>query len=555
MLALWRLCLIQQKYRAAHSVQIFSQQSESCRTFSRAKDILLKEVKENMNSLYMHRRRLTALVILSTLALAMAIGLFPLHPASAQIAPSLVKQISSDPYTNSTSQHQTQVEPDTLSFGSTVVSAFQSGRFSVGGGASGLSWATSFDAGLTWKNGTLPNLTVAGGGTYARASDAVVAYDLLHHTWLISSLVAKTTFDGVTGSTVVVVSRSRNGLTWSDPVIVAASSSTQNFDKDWMVCDQHPTSRFFGRCYAQWDDGAGKPWPTLMSYSDDGGLTWTQPQGLANQAFYAQGGQPLVQPNGNVIVPIYGFDATGAESIYSYRSIDGGKSWTDLTTISPLKYSTTVAQFYRGGSLPSAEIDQTGKVYVAWAGCYFETNCSTDDIVLTTTTDGLTWTPLQRIPLDAVGSNVEHLTAGLAVDRGTAGQKAHLAVAYYYWPDAGCTAATCQIYVGLATSVNAGATWSQHQTLGGPMAATWWANTDSGYMTGDYISTSIASNRAVTVVPVAQAPSGQHFAQFMDGASVCVTGGPLPSEVLNPATSSQAKPTGVTHSKMQYPAN
>jgi hypothetical protein len=339
-------------------------------------------------------------------------------------------------------------------------------------------------------------------------------------------------------------------------VVVAASGSNQNFDKDWIVCDQHPTSRFFGRCYEQWDDAASRPWPTLMSYSDDGGLTWTPPQGLAHQSFYAQGGQPLVQPDGNVIVPIYGFDSTGAESIYSYRSIDGGASWTDLTTIAPLKYSTTVAPFYRGGSFPSAEIDQTGKVYVAWAGCYFEANCSTDDIVLTSTTDGLTWRPLQRIPLDAVGSSVEHLTAGLAVAGRTVGQKAHLAVTYYYWPNAGCSAATCQVYVGLATSVNAGATWSQHQTLAGPMVATWWANTDAGYMTGDYISTSIVSNYAVTVVPVAQAPRDQHFFQSMDGASVYVTGGSIPSEVLTPAiVSSLATPGRAIPTKMQYPAN
>ncbi|HEX9131081.1 MAG TPA: hypothetical protein VF844_02190, partial [Ktedonobacteraceae bacterium] len=34
-----------------------------------------------------------------------------------------IVQISSDPYTNTSSQHQTEVEPDTFSFGSTLVSA------------------------------------------------------------------------------------------------------------------------------------------------------------------------------------------------------------------------------------------------------------------------------------------------------------------------------------------------------------------------------------------------------------------------------------------------
>lgn len=498
-----------------------------------------------MKRLLKQKRYLLGLLILVALLLVAGFHFFTLSPASANSTNQLGTQISQDPFTNNSSQHQTQVEPDTFSFGSIVVSAFQSGRFELGGGASGISWATSYDAGHSWNNGTLPNITQYNGGPYARVSDAVVAYDLAHQTWLISSLAAKTTFDSVTGSTAIVVSRSQDGLHWSDPTTVAASNSSQNYDKDWIVCDQHPQSRFFGRCYAQWDDGASKPWLTLMSYSDDGGLTWSQPQGLTNQSFYAQGGQPLVQPNGNVIVPIYGFDSTGAESIYSYRSTDGGVSWKDATRIAPLTYSTTVAQFYRGGSLPSAEIDHDGTVYVAWAGCYFEANCSTDDIVFTTTTDGLSWTPLQRIPLDPLNSNVEHLTAGLAVDTGTSGQTAHLAVSYYYWPGAGCTSTTCQVYVGMATSINGGATWSQQQTVGGPTVPAWWAHTDIGYMTGDYISTSIASNYAVTVVPVAQAPHGQNLFQSMIGASIPVTGGSLPSTSLSSTTAAQqAAPAG-----------
>jgi len=41
-------------------------------------------------------------------------------------------QLSSDLYANKTSQHQTEVEPDTFSYGSTIVTAFQVGRFSDG---------------------------------------------------------------------------------------------------------------------------------------------------------------------------------------------------------------------------------------------------------------------------------------------------------------------------------------------------------------------------------------------------------------------------------------
>src|SRR5260370_29432167 len=38
-------------------------------------------------------------------------------------------QLSHAPYTNGDSQHFTELEPDTYSFGSTIVSAFQAGLF------------------------------------------------------------------------------------------------------------------------------------------------------------------------------------------------------------------------------------------------------------------------------------------------------------------------------------------------------------------------------------------------------------------------------------------
>src|SRR5215467_13291604 len=50
-------------------------------------------------------------------------------------------QLSSDPYTNGTSQHRTAVEPASYSYGSTIVAAFQVGRF-TDHGSSNIAWAT-----------------------------------------------------------------------------------------------------------------------------------------------------------------------------------------------------------------------------------------------------------------------------------------------------------------------------------------------------------------------------------------------------------------------------
>ena len=97
-------------------------------------------------------------------------------------------RVSNDPYTNTASQHRTEVEPDTFSFGSTIVSAFQVGRI-FGGGAANIGWAPSANGGATWTNGFLPGTTtVAARGSFRAISDPAVAFDRRHNVWLISSL-------------------------------------------------------------------------------------------------------------------------------------------------------------------------------------------------------------------------------------------------------------------------------------------------------------------------------------------------------------------------------
>src|SRR5207249_10031728 len=93
---------------------------------------------------------------------------------------SRLRELSSDPFTNSTSQHRTEVEPDTFVFGSTIVTTFQVGRF-FGGGASDIGWATSTDGGASWSKGFLPGITkLQDAGSYDRVSAPTVASDASH---------------------------------------------------------------------------------------------------------------------------------------------------------------------------------------------------------------------------------------------------------------------------------------------------------------------------------------------------------------------------------------
>src|SRR5882724_11560413 len=128
--------------------------------------------------------------------------------------------LSTDPYTNPTSQHQTEVEPDTFAFGNTVVSAFQVGRF-FDGGASNIGFAISTDDGNSFAKGFLPGTTPFStpAGIYARVSDASVAFDANHAVWIISYLGIVPAGNG--SRVDVLVSRSMDGgLTWGHPVVV-----------------------------------------------------------------------------------------------------------------------------------------------------------------------------------------------------------------------------------------------------------------------------------------------------------------------------------------------
>ena len=242
-----------------------------------------------------------------------------------------------------------------------------------------------------------------------------------------------------------------------------------------------------------------------MSTSTDGGRTWGPAKTTPDHACVI-GGQPLVQPNGTVIVPLNDCFFT---TILSFVSTNGGKSWSRVV-LAAQAISLLDPGNLRSGPLPTAEIDKSGKVYVVWEDCRFEPGCSSNDLVMSTSRDGLHWTLPVRIPIDPVGSGVDHFIPGLAVDRSTSGQSAHLGLAYYYYPNVNCTVQTCQLDVGFISSTNGGASWSAAEQLAGPMKLAWLPLTDSGFMVGDYISTSIVpgDDDAIPVFEVAKAPTG-----------------------------------------------
>jgi len=401
------------------------------------------------------------------------------------------RQTSRDTYRNSESQHETEVEPDSFANGNTVVAVFQVGRI-FDGGARAIGFAVSRNRGKTWKHGVLKGLPVP-------STDPTIVYDRKHSVWLAVSLAFRS-------SSSLLVSRSTNGSTWSNPV-TAVETSTFGQDKEWIACDNWPQSPHFGSCYLSYSDTIGEQ--VVAQASSNGGLTWSAPVAAPGfpgrqsiRGSYAPGVQPLVLPSGRAVIAFY--DEGQLSVVYSD---DGGQTWTEKTGVAGAHYRPHKG--IRAGPLPTSAVDSQGRAYVAWADCSFHPGCTANDIVYTSSVDGVTWTPVTRIPTR--GGDAE--LPGLDADPS---RKGRLALAYYVLRGS-------SLDVRFVWSRNSGATWSKSQLLNSRHIPVYGiARTSQGSMVGDYISTSFAGGRAVPVFALAPEPRGGQLREAIFTTSLAV---------------------------------
>ena len=273
----------------------------------------------------------------------------------------------------------------------------------------------------------------------------------------------------------------------------------------------------------EWDDPLNQD-EIKMNTSSDGGLTWGASTSTADSA-KGIGGQPLVQPNGTVVVPI----ETSVMSAFS--SSDGGLTWKAPVTIATVQFHADAGGI-RSGPLPSAAVDGAGTVWVVWEDCRFRATCSTNDLVYSTSTDGITWSTVTRIPIDDTSSTVDHFIPGIGIDAATSGTGAHVALHYYYYSQSACTVSTCQLFAAYISSANGGLTWNAPVALTGPMLLDWLPNSQNGLMVGDYIATAFTNGVPHGVFAVAMPISGTTFGEAIytaQGLTVAAAGRQLSS--------------------------
>ena len=400
------------------------------------------------------------------------------------------RRLSRDPYTNADSQHETEVEPDSLTIGRTTVATFQVGR-RFDGAATNIGFSVSNDDGRTWRSGLLPGLTRASvpAGPHERSSDPVVAFDSVSRVWLINTLA----IDGQI--TRLTVSRSTDGFTWSAPVTAIEDTAPGGitFDKNWLSCDNGTSSPQRGRCYLVYTDTLRNDGLAAVS-STDGGATWSLPVGVP--VTEAVGAFPAIRPSGELVVAFL----WSGRRIGASVSADGGLTFGAPTVVADIQVrSLRGLRFF---PLPSAEADPAGRVWVTWHDCRFSSGCATNSVVVATSTDGLSWTaPVQVTSgrnafLPAIGI---HPTSG------------RVALLYYVVGPVGIDAELVESRAGAPTRQ---ADFLPPRRLSAQtMRVEWLPNTVSGRMLADYVSVHYAGSRPLAVWALASEPAGSSLRQ------------------------------------------
>ena len=452
------------------------------------------------------------------------------------------------------SQDDTQLEPHVAidpNDPRRVVVLFQEGRF-LDGGSIAIGYATSHDGGATWSTGELPGVTQAAGGTFRRATNATVAFGPDGAVYAQTIGLDTEPFATSGCRTGVTVQRSDDGgLTFGSPVLVEddPTCDVQN-DKGWLTVDTFAASPFAGRVYSTWVE-VGPSLPSLLRYSDDRGVTWSDVVEVTPPGAITTDPIVLVQPSGALTVVYlnvfctrgFCFDA----DVRARTSLDGGDTFGEPARIAEVRGALPAG--IRAGLLPGAAVDPTtGTLYVVWQDLRLG-DAGLNGVALSRSTDGgRTWTAPRRV--SAPGDvPLETFSPAVAAHGG----RVHIT---YYERDPNPTMAAV-VHVAHRWSPDGGATFCDPTLLGDPIDLGWAARvtvppTVGGNVAflGDYMGLAGVASAVIASWPRAFEPAAGGVAPHQTTwAAVLPPGGeacPAPESTTTTTTSTSTTSSTTT---------
>ncbi len=266
--------------------------------------------------------------------------------------------------------------------------------------------ATTFDGGATWINQLppalpYPNITNESDGVSVFGSDGIAYVSVLAY--------------GGSAEGVYVTKSTNGGATWSN-VVAAWVGGQGNADKDWLTIDTNPTSPYYNRLYATWTNLGQGAFNT--NYSTDGGATWSTPHNLGGPTWVSI---PLVLPNGDVLVTMYGETNS---NITEAKSTNGGVSWSAQSSAVAITnvfcWITCTRgsnqQNWRMSTMQAAAVDHnSGNIYMVWLDGRNDPANGWDIYYSRSTDEGTTWSTPTRLNDDPTGHMIDQVLPTVAV--------------------------------------------------------------------------------------------------------------------------------------------
>ncbi len=354
----------------------------------------------------------------------------------------------------------------------------------------------SIDGGRHWGDGLPPfwsrlNSNPAGhtieggpgtGHTYDAASDPALAFDSRGNAYF-----SCITFDVGSNASGMFVTLSPNpaggsfynNVPGTGPTYTVVEDNSPNVfhDKQFIVADSYPSSKYRDRVYVTWtlfrqDCPGGYCSSTIYSsYSSDNAKTWSKPIEISgnnpdlcffgnaldprrnvSDCDFNQGSDPIVLPNGDVVVTFNNGNTPAGNpnsQQLSVRSTDGGVTWSKPVKVGNdiIAPASAACDFGRGpeqciqgprvrtNDFPRIAVDHSngknrGNLFVVWQDYRF----GEYDIILSVSTDGgKTWKESTK-PVNPSKGSDHYFPAIDVAQRGGSGDGSLVAVSYYRSP-------------------------------------------------------------------------------------------------------------------------
>ena len=214
------------------------------------------------------------------------------------------------------------------------------------------------------------------------------------------------------------------GQTWSAQQVI----STDDLERASVATDYFPESPYYGRTYAVWVKFA-PPFPLMMAYTDDSGISWTGPEQINNPPNRSAGGDICIGPNGEVYVCWAGVtDVSPFKEIYVgfAASKSGGADWhiseeafsmNGITGLLPDKGNIRVNGL-PGIAVDTASGEKNGWIYIVSGQKGLLPAGSDPDIILNRSEDGgLNWSSGIRVNRDAPDNGKTQYFPSVHVDK------------------------------------------------------------------------------------------------------------------------------------------